>query len=353
MDAALDFLGPRSRRWTEPLDPAGAAPCGPDLEYDNDFLALQQLAAGKPETQFAPAEPPDWRAVAAAAEALLDRSRDLRVALLWLRAQLRLAGFASLPEGLCLVAALLQRFPEALHPQPDPDDGDAYARLNALAQLRDAETVLGDVRQAVLVNLRGIGELRPRDIELAHGLLPPREADKPQTKEAMAGLLGAAVQQEPDCGRHPARALAMLKALIAQLNERYGSTEAPDLRPLYTLLNLVATQVPAVTEAADDAADGAAADGAADASTAGPSAASRLSGSVQSRDDAVRAIDMVCDYLERAEPTNPAPLLLRRARRLVNRNFLQLLKELAPDSLGAVAQLMGVDPETVQLDGTD
>ena len=67
--------------------------------------------------------------------------------------------------------------------------------------------------------------------------------------------------------------------------------------------------------------------------------------------EALRAIEMVCDYLERAEPTNPAQLLLRRAGRLLGHNFLQLMKELAPDALSEVARIMGVDPSTVEIDG--
>ena len=57
---------------------------------------------------------------------------------------------------------------------------------------------------------------------------------------------------------------------------------------------------------------------------------------------------MVCEYLERAEPTNPAPLFLRRARNLIGHNFLQLMKVLAPDALAAVAKVVGVDPAGVK-----
>lgn len=66
------------------------------------------------------------------------------------------------------------------------------------------------------------------------------------------------------------------------------------------------------------------------------------------REDALRAIDLVIAYLEKAEPTNPAPLFLRRARQLVNHNFLQLMKVLAPDALHEVARIVGVDPDTVE-----
>ena len=67
-----------------------------------------------------------------------------------------------------------------------------------------------------------------------------------------------------------------------------------------------------------------------------------------SREEAIRAIDLVCEYLERAEPTNPAPLFLRRGRQLINHDFLQLMKVLAPDALSEVARVVGVDPDTVE-----
>ena len=70
-----------------------------------------------------------------------------------------------------------------------------------------------------------------------------------------------------------------------------------------------------------------------------------LTGSIESRNDALRAIDMVCEYLERTEPTNPAQLLLRRARKLVNKNFVELVRELAPESLNEVARVMGISAE--------
>ncbi len=69
--------------WLEPL--AGEA-CGPDMEYDPAFLTLEQAAAGKPETQFAAAEPPQWPLVRELTEELFASTRDLRVAMPWCRA---------------------------------------------------------------------------------------------------------------------------------------------------------------------------------------------------------------------------------------------------------------------------
>lgn len=345
--------------WLQPL-PDDAAPCGPDLEYDNDFLALTQAAAGKPETQFEAAVPPDWRDVRSQCEALMERTRDLRIAVIWVRACIHLDGFAAVPEGLRLLHGLLDTYWDTLHPLPDPDDGDPYARMNALAVLRESDGGVGDVRRALLVRQRGVGEVRVRAVEVALGLATAREGEPSFTREQLTQILGAAVAQEPALSTQPADAMAQLKALISLANDKAGLESAPDLKPLQSLLNMLVGVMPAASAAEadteDDAAEGAD-DGADEADEAG-SAAPRgrraapkgLSGTVESREDAIKAIDMVCEYLERTEPTSPAPMLLRRARRLINHNFLQLMKELAPDALAEVARVMGVDPDTVQLD---
>ncbi len=332
--------------WLQPLgDPA--EPCGKDLEYDNEFLELNKAAEGKPETQFGPGEPPNWRDVREQAEALLGKTRDLRVALLWCRAVLSLDGFAAFAPGMKLLHGLLAQFWEHLHPMPDPDDGDPYARLNALAILPQPEGLLGDLRQAALFNLRGVGELRLRHVEIALGQLAPKADETPPSRDQISQMLSSALEQSPDLRQRVQDALASLAALTALMNDKFGSANAPDLRPLATLVKGVQGMLPAEATAADDA--GEAADGGGTGGPAGGGGA-RLAGKVNSREEALRAIDLVCEYLERAEPTNPAQLLLRRARKLINHNFLQLMKELAPDALNEVARVMGVNPDDVSLE---
>jgi type VI secretion system protein ImpA len=224
--------------------------------------------------------------------------------------------------------------------------------MNALSVLREPEGLLGDLRQALVFTQRGVGELRVRHIEVALNLLPPRADETPLSRSQLDQMLQAAVAEDPGLRPRVAEAASQVKALITLLNDRVGIENAVDLKPLWSAVGNVLNLLPEPAEAAAEAtsADAAAGDSAAAAAAPVRRAAAGLSGSVTSREEAVRAIDMVCEYLERAEPTSPAPLLLRRARRLVNRNFLQLMKELAPDALSEVARVMGVDPETVQLD---
>ena len=76
-----------------------------------------------------------------------------------------------------------------------------------------------------------------------------------------------------------------------------------------------------------------------------------IAGEIRSREDAVRALDLVCRYLERHEPSNPAPLFIRRAQRLMTKNFLEIVKDLLPDSLSNLEQLAGETGEEVARSG--
>jgi type VI secretion system protein ImpA len=335
--------------WLQPLD-GESAPCGPDLEYDNAFLELTQAAQGKPESQFEAAVPADWRDVKRRCERLFEVSRDLRVAVLWLRAQLRLEGVSSLAASLRLLTGLMDGFWEGLHPQPDPDDGDLYARANVLALLVDPDSVLADLRDANIVSLRGVGEVKVRAVEIAMGTIAARDDETAWSRTQVEQLFADAVAQGISLPTDIAEVQSQLAALTALLGERMSNADAPDLKPLRQTLSTIAMLMPQVGTAGGDAADDAAG---ADAPAAAGGGGQALSGRINSRAEALRAIEMVCDYLERAEPTNPAQLLLRRAGRLLNHNFLQLMKELAPDALSEVARIMGVDPSTIEVHSGD
>ena len=326
--------------WLAPLAAEGA-PCGPDLETDNEFLELSKALAGKPETQFSEAVAPDYRAARALAEALFARTRDLRIAISWTRAALRLDGVPALLQGLRLMQGLLENFGERLHPVADPDDGSFYARANALALLREPSALLGDLRQAVLLTDRVVGKVRVRAVEIALGTLAARADEEALSRDQVLQLFATSADA-PVLREQLEHAAQAVRTLSTLLSAQLGLADAPDLAPLTTMLAGVLSLLPQEAAAAEgDAALST------DATGAPARTGAAMSGGVHSRADAIRAIDMVCEYLERSEPTNPAPLLLRRAKRLISQNFLQLMKDLAPDALAQVASIMGVDPESV------
>jgi type VI secretion system protein ImpA len=74
-----------------------------------------------------------------------------------------------------------------------------------------------------------------------------------------------------------------------------------------------------------------------------------LAGEIRSPQEALLAIEKVCQYFDRHEPSSPVPLLLRRAQRLVSKNFMEVIADMCPDAMGQIEMLGGAggsDSET-------
>ena len=89
-------------------------PAASDMEYEPAFLALQELARGKPEQAMGdkvkPAQEPAWPKVREAAQALFGSTKDLRVAGILYLALLKTAGVAGSRAVWRLIGGLLQRY---------------------------------------------------------------------------------------------------------------------------------------------------------------------------------------------------------------------------------------------------
>jgi len=54
---------------------------------------------------------------------------------------------------------------------------------------------------------------------------------------------------------------------------------------------------------------------------------------IASRDDVLHSLDRILGYYRQHEPSNPVPVLLARARTLVNADFAEIVRNLIPDGL--------------------
>ena len=123
----------------------------------------------------------------------------------------------------------------------------------------------------------------------------------------------------------------------------------PRPRSRQTIANLQAlrTELDALAGLFKPRADGAAA---APAGQRAPGSAARAPapasapGEIATREQVIESLDRICRYYDQFEPASPLPFLLRRARRLVGRNFLEVMSDLAPDSLNQVRLATGVEP---------
>ena len=336
------------------------APCGPNLEYDLDFVALEQEMAGKPEVQYGEtitaAVPPEWKSVKRSATALLARSRDLRLVVHLLRANLALQGVPGLMDCLHLIERLLEERWDSVHPELDADDAmDPSLRINSLAVLADRGAVLKDLKEATLIMLPGLGPLNLRMLDIATGELATPQGHVKVSIESIERALrdveGAALAA---AGNALSRAYDSAVNIETVLVRQVGNAQALNLDGLTRMLkrgrDFLALQERGQSDAADAHvdvhADAEVADAAGGAlAVAGTRRAAGISGEITNRDDVVRMLDKLLTYYQQHEPSSPLPLLLLRAKRLVSKNFMEIMEDLAPDGMQQVNVIRGPQDE--------
>jgi type VI secretion system protein ImpA len=322
---------------------------GPNLEYDPEFAKLERIAQGKPEQQMGativPAEDPDWKVVSKDAQALLARSKDLRVAVHLAKSLLRTGGLEGFSEALAVLRGLIDGYWDTVHPRLDPDDdNDPTMRMNALAALVDGPT-LAALRSAPIVSSRALGKFSLRDIAVAHGEVPAPAGQEPVTMATIDGAFDAMELEVLTATVAAAKnALDDTNTIETLVTEKVGGSRAVNLAKLSQLLatahkHLAAAAARRSGAPADDGgvsqAGGTAADGGA------PVRRSGMPGQVNTREDVVRALDQIIAYYERNEPSHPLPIVMKRARRMVTMSFLEIMKDVAPDAMSQAELLRG------------
>jgi type VI secretion system protein ImpA len=347
-----------------PLDAGGLlavvsedAPAGPNLEFDADFGALERAAQGKPEQQYGdtiiPAEEPDWKEVAHQADALLERTRDLRVLAHLAVARLHLSGLPAYAEVVSMTRQLLEARWDEVHPQLDPeDDNDPMMRANALLRLAHPGVVLKFMRDLPLAQSARVGQYSWRDVAIATGALETEQTEKP-SETVIAGAFS-----ETDPARLAALQAAATEAaesatgIVNVFNERAAYGSGPDFDDLVKLLKDITRIIGRYnvgSEAGAETAEAAVEDAIAPPDAGGTRIAARRGGGfnlaslteVTTRADALRLLEVACRYYQKYEPASPVSMLLERAIALADKNFLDILRELAPDGVMQAQQVVG------------
>lgn len=322
------------------------SPAGENLEYDNAFTTMEREAEGKPEQQMGDsvveAEGPNWKEVKTHALDVLERSRDIRAVVYLARAVLATEGVAAFADGLALVRGYLENLWEPFHPQLDPDDEfDPTMRVNALSAISDADATVKEFREAALVTSQVMGKFSLRDVEIANGTTPAPadpEAEVPNMQAIDAAFLEAELEGLQATADAVNTSIEHMGAIEAKVVELAGVHYAIDFFPLTKELkaaNVILSEQLA-RRGVGEAVEGEAAVGA---------DGNPITGEVRTREDVMRVLDKCCDYFARNEPSSPVPLLLQRAKRLVSKNFMEIMADLAPSGVAEAEVFRGLDSE--------
>jgi type VI secretion system protein ImpA len=336
---------------------------------DSEVVALEQLAKPRKKQDFVNDTlvwtdlEPDWRAIEAMAVAILGRSRDLRAAVRLAQSAAALRGMPDFAAALAVVRGLVERHWNSMHPVLEPDDDglpDVIIRTGCVGHLADRRTTVKQLRSIPLFSTRQFGDVSLRTIELVEGRAALQEGEEPPSAEELAAAFADASPDEfrqlfDAAAGAIEHAVAIEKAFARVAAENRNAQHAIALDPLKEALGQIrkvaadhAPPAPEETRTQDNPAGTGPGDvesGPEDMRTEMPmeigvldkapaaAAASMPTGEIRNRADVLKALDRICDYYTDHEPSSPVPLLLVRARGLVDKNFIDILKDLAPNGL--------------------
>jgi type VI secretion system protein ImpA len=344
------------------------APSGENLEFDPDFSALERACTGKPEAQYGdtviPAVPPEWKEALPLAESLLERTRDLRIMVLLAMTRLNLSGVPGFAEVVGQIRQQVEERWDTVHPQLDPeDDNDPTLRANALFRLQDPSWVMRFLRDMPLVTTPQTGPVTWRDISIFEGTIEVEEGVEKMTEAFIRGAFGKAnAERFAALSGGIGQLIGDLNGISSAFDSHAGYGTGPDLSnqiKLVTDIQRMLRRYEPKADAPEESADAEAGVGGSYDSGDGDAGdeaeggeirvrVSRRGGvdirsitAVGKRDDAIYLLELASAYFRNNEPSSPLPMLIDRARRLSAMEFMDILRDLAPDGLMQAQNIAG------------
>lgn len=331
-------------------------PCGDDLE-DMDDMAFYELENMVPVSHemgmFDNDEEVNWSDVADKSQALLDRSKDIRTVLCLTQAELNLNGIKGFSEAINLLAKLMTDYWETVYPLLDPDDGDPLERVNALKILGDSGSILNILKKLPIAESRGFGNVSLRDCEIANGSITPASEDESvEVSHVTAVFMEAKKESLVDKSLQISQLIEVLKSFDAYLLEIIPADAPTEIKTLIKVLSDMLKCINSNAQNRDDwAADSNNSESDADESqdnnenSSTHAAAVKVKKGINNRSDVTKGIDDICKYYEKNEPSSPVPLLLQRAKRMVDMDFMEIIKDMAGEAISEVRNITGVKEE--------
>lgn len=344
---------------------SAANPCGENLEDDNLFYNFLMSSEGTQESydgkNIIPAEPPDWRQTKKASLEFLKSTKDLKLVVVLTHSVLNTEGLLGFLSCLKGIATLLEDQWLGLYPLLDADADNGFdktmERISALSSLIHQNFVIDALRNTPLVVNKQLGPFSVKKILASTNSIDSAKPefdqqqitaifqDEDQTKLLVLRNAVAECQNylldiqntfhkfEPQSGQVNFEPLQKTLASMHSTICKYGN-----------LADSPVEEAAVVTPEANEEADHGASEP--KSSVRGTNSVQSYSTEIRNRQDVEQSIDRICDYFKKYEPSSPVPVLLMRAKKLINLNFFDIIKEIAPESLETIHKLGGISDDS-------
>ena len=334
-----------------PIQPDNVA--GVNVEYDDEFLALMAMLQDRPEQQYGDlvveASVKDWNAIHQACRNILTyKSKDLVVMGYYTQSAIVLRGVAGLSEGLDIITANIDEYWEQIFPSLIDEEGeyDPDYRINALSLFFSYDGLIKELKNAPLVKngLSGKWYLVKEIEELLDG----QQDDYPGGNLRLAVDLRIAMD---DVGS-PISQLQRAHHNIQRIKSIFNTNGIHE--PLkFDVIEQLTRRILALLDDATQTDNNHRQDKPIADTTSralaheSPTKLDWSNYQVSSRQDAQFLLEKICQYFERHEPSHPAPLFIRRIQKLMNLNFYEIMRDISPESLDRLDNLVGqpINPE--------
>lgn len=335
-------------------------------ELDSAVFLLEQKVRALTQNSGADdrdknADPSTWKEIQSTSIELMGNAHDLRLAVLLTLALLQTEGFIGFNDGLMLIQGLLEIHWDAIIPEEDKADKEDpfLERINILENLCEWQSTIKPLMAAPLCASKATGRFTLRDVRIATGknveMLILTEAEK--TTPPQMGAIQAACKEMDKAELAEKKATThnlqeSLARLEVELRKHVANAKTPEFGPIYKVIaeiddfyahQLSLRGITGALSVLKQKVVGEKPEGAqpsaAQATNPGPMRSPM--DTINSRQDVTRMLDQICIYYHQNEPASPVPMLLKRARQLVEKNFYEIMEDLAPKSATELKELIG------------
>ncbi|MGK2231237.1 MAG: type VI secretion system protein ImpA [Colwellia sp.] len=336
--------------------------CGINLEDDSSFQNFFFTAQGTPERydgeNTLPAEKPDWRALKTEALSFLEQTKDIKLISVLTQAVLNTEGIEAF--SLCLrgLSALINEEWESFYPPLDEDDGDPLERISGLAYLND-DFIVKSLKSTPMAAVKGLGHITLESIDDAVSGNSNADFSLSQIKGIFQKINSEELQLLHNSLTYSLESLLSInQCFIDRAGYEYTVNFERTTDVIQQLLAALEKYTDVAleqeyekheenTSSADDETNEQGSANQQQSSnvrnTSEPLLKSK--GTVESRADVEKCLKLINDYYTRYEPSSPIPVLINRALKLVNKDFMEIMKNLYPDALPALRELGGMNDD--------
>lgn len=338
------------------------APCGENLEDDAQYQNFFFSALGTPEKydgeNTIPAEAPDWREIKTLALEYAERTKDLKLFAVLSQALLNTEGLHAFAECVAGIFHVIDEHWEGVYPPLDEDDKDPLERISALGALNEA-FVTETLKALTILSVKGLGPINYQT------LLNTQNQDDAQLSQTQLHELFRKNNSEDlqlflnDLRYSHSSLVKINDCLIERAGHQYTVDFSKTLEVLEQMRAALEEYVVQPPEQEDEEEDG---DSHVDSHAGNqdeegdepPRQANKqaiMNTKITSREDVIRCLELVNAYYVKYEPSSPIPVLINRTVQLVDKDFLEIIKDIYPDALPALHQLGGLKDSDEEEDG--